>query len=418
MNSSGDSKTATYLPDRELALAQGHATALSLEKALNEQAQAFEHRLSEKERELSGKEQKLQERYRAMAELEHTLRNDLQELRSQLVEKQAALEESQRAVTSLEQVLQQRDETQRRHAAELAEMVKQKNQLELVQKQTDRLLTAQAEQIRAGVRAEIEALESRLRDKENEIKLLRDRVPGLQRKDQAKTNEQRGQIEETRLANDGTHSSNGKRPSEVGLSRAAQVNASSDSRFGQQRDPGPGESELALQAQIAGLLSDLREKHVLLNSRNEELVQVKAELDRIKERAYDLEGATRRCQEAATADNEKMRNEFQAQLAFLQAELSQKQWSIDDHQALVSGLEQRLRVQIDQLENRLEQPQSPPRKGEFVLGEPKLPEESSERDWRIKEPAATTSQAGGEAASGSHTGRWRTGRGWKRRWRS
>src|SRR5678815_461203 len=134
MNSSGDPKTATYLLDRELALAQRHATALSLEKALNEQAQVFEHRLSEKERELSGKEQEFQERYRAMADLEHTLRNDLQDLRSQLVQKQAALEESQRAVKSLEQVLQERDETQRRHAAELAEIVKQRNQLEFVQK--------------------------------------------------------------------------------------------------------------------------------------------------------------------------------------------------------------------------------------------------------------------------------------------
>ena len=417
MNSSGDSKTATYLPDSELALAHGHATALSLQKALDEQAQAFEHRLSEKERELSGKEQKFEERYRAMAELEHTLRNDLQELRSQLVEKQAALEESQRVVKSLEQVLQQRDETQRRHAAELAEMVKQKNQLELVQKQTDRLLTAQAEQIRAGVRAEIEALESRLRDKEHEIKLLRDCVPALQRKDQVKSDEQRGQIAETWLANDGAHSSNDKRPSEGAASRAAQIDARSDAPFAQQRDAGPAKSEQALQAQIATLLSDLREKHILLNSRNEELVQVKAELDRVKEHAYDLEGANRRCQEAATADNEKMRNEFQAQLAFLQAELSQKQWSLDDRQALVSGLEQRLRAQIDQLENRLEQPQSRPAKGEFILGEPKLPEEPSERDWRIKEPVAMTSQAGGETAS-SHTGRWRTGRGWKRRWRS
>jgi chromosome segregation ATPase len=204
----------------------------------------------------------------------------------------------------------------------------------------------------------------------------------------------------------------------VASSRAAQIRSQSQSPIAQQRDPSPVTREQALQAEMAGLVGDLKEKHVLLNSRNEELVQVKAELDGVKERAYDLERSTRRCQEAATADNEKMRNEFQAQLAFLQAELSQKQWSLDERQAMVSGLEQRLRAQIDKIENRLEQPQSRPRKGDFILGEPKLPDESSELDWRIKEPATTTANAAGQPASGNHSGRWRTGRSWKRRWRS
>src|SRR4051794_38242617 len=204
MNSSSDSKTATttYLLDSELALEQGHATALSLEKALNEQAQTFEHRLSEKERELSEKDRQLQNRYRAMAELERTLRNDLQDVRSQLVEKQAALEESQRVVRSLEQTLEQRDETQRRHAAELAETVKQKTQLELVQKQTDRLLTAQAEQIRAGIRMELEALESRLRDKENKIEILQDRLRRLQKNNQVESNDLRPVAESQASDND------------------------------------------------------------------------------------------------------------------------------------------------------------------------------------------------------------------------
>ena len=53
-----------------------------------------------------------------------------------------------------------------------------------------------------------------------------------------------------------------------------------------------------------------------------------------------------------------MRSEFQAQLALLQAELSQKEWALEEHQASASALAQENHHQIDSLRRQLSEQKS------------------------------------------------------------
>jgi hypothetical protein len=106
-----------------------------------------------------------------------------------------------------------------------------------------------------------------------------------------------------------------------------------------------------------------------------------------------------------------MRREFQAQLALLQAELSQKEWVLDERQAIVRGLEQKYSQEIEALRQENEELKKRDRR-DFVMGEPRLVRGREER----YELAANGKP--GEGISNLNHRRWNTGSGWKRRWRS
>ena len=104
---------------------------------------------------IDSKDLLLQERQTAFDDLERRFNSALNDMRAQLNEKQTLLDHSQSEIQQL--------------TAQIAEILEQRTRLETLQKQTERLLSAQAEQIRAGVRAEIQASESQLIDKESEL---------------------------------------------------------------------------------------------------------------------------------------------------------------------------------------------------------------------------------------------------------
>ena len=105
-----------------------------------------------------------------------------------------------------------------------------------------------------------------------------------------------------------------------------------------------------------------------------------------------------------------MRTEFQAQLALLQAELSQKEWALQEREAQAHAMEQQLRREIE------------------ILGR-RIHAESSERglvgggegiDEGPEETLSLNGHSGSHGASGlfaSHR-RWNSGFSSKRRWRS
>ncbi|HSQ20504.1 MAG TPA: hypothetical protein VLR92_09025, partial [Blastocatellia bacterium] len=84
------------------------------------------------------------------------------------------------------------------------------------------------------------------------------------------------------------------------------------------------ESANALHGEIQRLRKEVQEKHALLENRNEEVLLAKSELDLLRQRLTQVETEAQRNEEIGASENDKMRGEFQAQLAFLQAELSQK----------------------------------------------------------------------------------------------
>jgi chromosome segregation ATPase len=172
-----------------------------------------------------------------------------------------------------------------------------------------------------------------------------------------------------------------------------------------------------LSDEIARLRQEAQERNQILQDRNDELVRVKAQLDQLHERLAQLEAPpSSREENSLEAEAERMRTEFQAQLALLQAELSQKEWAAEELQAKARGLEQSLRQEIDALRRALGSKESsePRAAREFVFDAPRP---------NHREDDAFAFDVGAEAAApprGSFASqrRWQTGFGWKRRWRS
>lgn len=173
--------------------------------------------------------------------------------------------------------------------------------------------------------------------------------------------------------------------------------------------------EQSLQIEIDRLRYEAQEKNRILQDRNDELVRVKTEMDRLHERLSQLESSTSRTQAALAGDTERVHAEFQAHLAFLQAELSQKQWALEEKQAAARTLEQKYRQEIESLRRKLaERDRGASRKsGHFFVRET----ESSQEE-RLQAALEHAEYVPGMARFSSAHGRWPGGFGQKRRWRS
>jgi hypothetical protein len=365
---------------------------------------------------IGAKELLLQEREAAFEALEQRLNSTIEQLSADLNEKQTLIGQNEmRSQQAKEDVI---------------EIVEQKTRLEMLQKQTERLLSAQAEQIRAGVRAEIEHLERQLTDKESELQRCQACTMDLQHRlaeVQLLSESRAVQIEDlkaetVRLSQDisrresvklGTGSSGNY---ELGTNR--ELDAGAEERLNA-NGHNSEKVETAARHEITTLRLDAEEKHLLLASRNEELVRVKAEMDLLQGQISELNSSSRRIQKSAETECAKMRSEFQAQVAFLQAELSQRDWTLQEREAAQKVVEQGLRAKIGQLELQLAQiktsAESPAL--EFVLGENWESEARLDHTWKLQE-RLDGSVAVGAQTSSDRSGKWSGSGRWKRRWRS
>lgn len=162
----------------------------------------------------------------------------------------------------------------------------------------------------------------------------------------------------------------------------------------------------SLQDEIDRLLHEAQEKNRILQDRNDELVRVKAELDRLYEQLNQSDSATR------PADTERAQAEYQAHIAFLQAELSQKQWLLEEKQATLRILEQKFRQEIDTLRRRLAE-RGGPDKQEY--GDVTGKSVSGSRPVELVQ--ADREHVQGTSHSATALRRWRSLSGQKRRWR-
>ena len=178
-----------------------------------------------------------------------------------------------------------------------------------------------------------------------------------------------------------------------------------------------GESESTAKIAFHRLSVEVQEKHALLENRNEELLLVKAEMDLLQERVTELEAEAGQNEQTALSERERMRTEFQAQIALLQAELSQKQWALDERQATVYGVEQNLSTQIQDLQAELAQKEAllQTHTADFSIPTSELTEAQKERLQQMDKivTAAIDAEASFPASSDR---RWRSHLGWKRRW--
>ncbi len=184
----------------------------------------------------------------------------------------------------------------------------------------------------------------------------------------------------------------------------------------QERRSSQAQLEQTLGQEIDRLVHDAQEKNQILQNRNDELVRVKAAMDPLQERLSEMESATTGMAMAAAAESERMRAEFQAQLALMQAELSQKDWTLEERQATIQALEQNYRQEIDGLRQQVDELASrkKPVNLEFTIGEAK-PTEGRQPQF---ERAETFDGNGSDTDHSAQQRRWRSGFGWKRRWKS
>ena len=366
---------------------------------------------------IGAKELLLREREAAFEALEQRLNSTIEQLSADLNEKQT--------------LIGQNEIKSQQAKADISEIVEQKTRLEMLQKQTEGLLSAQAEQIRAGVRAEIQFMERQLIEKDSELQKcqacamdLRYRLAEMQllsetravQIEDLKAETVRLSLEINRrepvgTASDGDHDLGHGREAEAA---SGEISAALDTNSHKSE-----KAETPAWNEIMTLRHDAEEKNLLLASRNEELMRVKAEMDLLQGELSELKSSNKRIQESAKTECAEMRSEFQAQVAFFQAELSQRDWTLQEREAAQKVLEQGLRAKIGQLEVQLEQVKTSTEgpAQEFVLGVNWESEARLDDTWKLQERLDGNGAEIAQTAS-NQSGKWRNSGAWKRRWRS
>ncbi len=142
--------------------------------------------------------------------------------------------------------------------------------------------------------------------------------------------------------------------------------------------------EQSLRHQVERLLREVEERNQILQNRNDELVRVKADLDAYQDRLNQMAAAVARAENTASSEIDSMRSEFQAQLALLQAELSQKDWTLDERHATAEGLAQEHRQEVESLRRQLSEKSAPsdPSIGAVAIDMANLAAQAHERRWQ------------------------------------
>jgi len=172
------------------------------------------------------------------------------------------------------------------------------------------------------------------------------------------------------------------------------------------------ELEQSLRRELDRLVHEIEERNQILQDRNDELVRVKVDTDALRERFSAMETTATEAESAFSSEMERMRVEFQAQIALLQAELSQKEWADAERQAEMRGLEENYRREIEGLREKLAQAEA---------------ERAGHDDFVFDERPLAGAKDSGASDNGAHgtnghvpspSRRWQSGFGWKRRWKS
>jgi chromosome segregation ATPase len=309
------------------------ATAGELQEAAQHQLEqarvGFEAQLTQQRDLLAQKEQALQERAATITEIDRDLRAQIGDLESQLARQQAllagrdgelaalrseldakerSLADQRASLTALEaerrtlsealearlaqsrDLVASKDSELERVRSEHAALREQAAQLELLQKQTERLLSAQAEQIRDRVHCELAAVDASLKQKERELQAEQDSA---------------------------------------------------------------AESQVRLHGKIERLQTELEEKRLLLEERDHEISDLKEQSRNLPERLAQLESSNQQVQADAAAALERNREVQQAELTALREELRTKVEALAEQQIGANSLEAKLLAQSTDLQEQL-----------------------------------------------------------------
>jgi hypothetical protein len=88
--------------------------------------------------------------------------------------------------------------------------------------------------------------------------------------------------------------------------------------------------ERTYHVELSRLRAESQDKQRLLENRNEEFLGVKNAMDSLRERLIQLEATAAQAEQTGAEDRERLRVEYEAQLAALREELSQREPSDKD----------------------------------------------------------------------------------------
>jgi hypothetical protein len=186
----------------------------------------------------------------------------------------------------------------------------------------------------------------------------------------------------------------------------------------QEQEENQTQSEQTLRAEIDRLVRESQEKNLILQSRNDELGRLKADRE-APQNSKDLESATSRNETAMSEDAKNMRMEFQAQLALLQADLSQRDSALAAQRVATNGIILAHREQIDTLRQRLAQTEGRVQEhpDKFVPEDETLTDEHQQRGKKYPAVIDAVPSDDDRSFPVSENRRWHRRFGWKRRWK-
>jgi len=397
--------------ERELAHQKYEAELATIRHAL-----ASSERLPSPEHATNATEEKLLERVRTIEdELNNTrscYQSEIETLQYEVSVRERALTERQEAVSAVERALHGKIQGLRE---ELARLRSENASL--------REKGVESEELRDEIgdsqtgAADRQQLEAALREENEELRTALSAADMLQRNTETKLHQLELQLAEAQLIVESraTEISDLKERAVDLNQRLAEYHFANSEIQKHIDTEGRNLSRSALDQslceEIERLVHQADEKSRLLQNRNDELVTVKRAKDALQERLNEIETAAAGKEDAASAELERMRSEFQAQLVFVQAELSQKDWVLHELEAMSQSVEQNYRREIDSLRQLLEEKKihNLNVNGEFTLGETGL----------NQAPEARCASEVYDNHNGSvQRRRWHSGFAWKRRWKS
>jgi chromosome segregation ATPase len=289
--------------------------------------------------ELAGLRAELAQRQLALEEeqtnahlLGEKLKDDLHRLEAQLTEKQGLLH---RGDLELEE-----------HRSEIIALREELARSEFARRQTETLATTQAEEIRERFKAEVEALDAQLREKDNALKSLVDRGRELE----LRIDDLRQQLagKESLLESRDTEVTGLRTQAHDLLAQITHMEQAHEQALEQQQ-VAAGQLEQNHRVQVHELQNQLTEKLTLLETRNKEVQALESKVTELVDRIDRSEVALDQAGATAASEIEQLRRESQEQLTARQAEIERKVEGLQDREAALYAAEQNFKIEMDAL---------------------------------------------------------------------
>jgi chromosome segregation ATPase len=317
--------------------------------------QRFDAELAARQEELKNLKGLLAERETQSDDLGRTFNAQLENLQRELVEKQGLLDARSREIGEL--------------TAKTSDLQEQIICLELANKQTVKEANAAARALEDSLRARVQELEAAVSEKAQGLENGRQELEGAQ----SEIAVLRQRIEQLELARTQTEEAKNEADRmreglQNELNNVQRALEQKDAWLAQ-REAEFKESSDRLQAQLSDLQSQLGDERAALESQTRELRSTQSEITVLRGKIEELESAKLTADTNASTGINRLREQYQLELASLRAELEQKQVALEARQRSLRVLEEKLSSEIHRLETQLAEKQSLLDRGQHQLQE-------------------------------------------------